>query len=228
MRLLALPSILLLAVLAACAPAKKPEAGPAKTIAVRVSSDPEKAALFLSGRPLGETPQSLMVAQVDDLLSLSATLGQDVAVEKRIKFLSKDQLEVSFTFGAGRSVMAKVLGLPRILVFDYGAGVTFDVNRADLKPDFLPLIERQSALLKTHFSLLDVYICGHTDSQGAKDFNLSLSLDRARSVANDLEARGVPKSRLKPQGFGSDYPVASNDKETGRAMNRRTELVLPQ
>jgi len=227
MRLLDVSAILLLATLAACAPAK-PEPAPPKIIAVRVSSDPGKALLFLSGKPVGETPHSLKVAEMDELLGLSASRGQEEPVEKRIKFLSLDRAEVTFTFGAGRSVMAKALGLPRILVFDYGTGVTFNVNRSDLKPEFLPLLDRQSALLKTHFSALDVHICGHTDSQGAKDFNLSLSLDRARAVAKDLEARGVPKERLKVQGFGSDFPVSANDNDAGRAMNRRTEVILPQ
>lgn len=229
MRILSLPSLMLLAVLAACAPVKKPDAPPVpvKGITVNVSSDPGKATLVLSGKPVGETPQSFKVAAVEDLFQLSASLGQEGMVEKRIKFLSADLVEVNFLFGAGRSTMAKVLGIPRILVFDYGTGVTFNVNRADLKADFLPLLERQASILDTHFSALDVFVCGHTDSQGSKDFNLSLSLDRARAVSGYLESRGVRKERLKVQGFGSDYPVAANDLETGRAMNRRTEVILP-
>jgi OOP family OmpA-OmpF porin len=63
---------------------------------------------------------------------------------------------------------------------------------------------------------------------GGPEHNLSLSLDRARVVADDLAGRGVDKARLKIQGFGSTYPLASNDTEEGRAMNRRTELILSQ
>jgi outer membrane protein OmpA-like peptidoglycan-associated protein len=221
--------MLLLAALAACTPVKPPEVvAPVKPIVVRVSSDPQKAELFFEGKPVGETPQSLRVAELDELLRLSASRGQEELVEKRIKFLSNDQVEVNFTFGSGRSVMAKVLGLPKILVFDYGSGVTFNVNRSDLKPEWLPLLERQSTMLNTHFPTLDVHVCGHTDSQGAKDFNLTLSLERARAVSSHLESRGVQKGRLKVQGFGSAYPVAANDNESGRAMNRRTEVILPQ
>lgn len=230
MRIVCLPAILVLAAAIGCAPEKKPEPAPVavKGLTVNVSSDPGKAMLVLSGKPVGETPQSFKVGAVEDLFQLSATLGQEGLVEKRIKFLSGDQVEVNFVFGAGRSTMAKVLGIPRILVFDYGTGVTFNVNRADLKAEFLPLLERQATILDTHFPALDVFVCGHTDSQGAKDFNLSLSLDRARAVAGQLESRGVKKARLKVQGFGSDFPVAANDAETGRAMNRRTEVILPQ
>lgn len=228
MRIVGLPCFVLLAVLAGCTTKPDPVPVPAKGITVNVSSEPGKASLAISGKPVGETPQSLKVAAVEELFQLSATLGEEGLVEKRIKFLSADQVEVTFLFGQGRSTMAKVLGLPRILVFDYGTGVTFNVNRADLKAEFLPLLERQAKILDTHFPALDVFVCGHTDSQGSKEFNLALSLDRARAVASQLESRGVKKERLKVQGFGSDYPVAANDAETGRAMNRRTEVILPQ
>lgn len=201
---------------------------PAAALKVTITSDPGKAILLRDGKPFGETPQTLSVNRTEDLLPITATFGQEMLVEKRIKFLSLDRVEMSFTFGAGRSAMAKVLKLPRILVFDYGAGVTFDVNRADLKPDFLPLLDNQARLLNGAFAALEVHLCGHTDSQGSNDFNLSLSLDRARAVASRLESQGVVKARLRTEGFGSAYPVAGNDSEGGRALNRRTELILPQ
>lgn len=210
---------------AACTP---PKPMPQGAIQVRVASEPEKAALFMAGRPIGEAPHALTVASAEDLLQVSATLSNEVVVEKRIRFLSQDQAEILFVFGAGRSTMGRTLGLPKILVFDYGAGVTFDLNQASLKPGFLPLLERQAGLLKTHFQGLDIFVCGHTDSTGTQERNLSLSLDRARAVSSDLSGRGVPAERLKIQGFGSQYPVTGNDTEQGRALNRRTELILPQ
>jgi outer membrane protein OmpA-like peptidoglycan-associated protein len=219
---------LTLAALATSGCTKPVQPAPEATIKVTITSDPGKATLFRDGKPFGETPQILTVTRTEDLLPITATHGQELLVEKRIKYLSLDRVEMSFTFGAGRSAMAKVLKLPRILVFDYGAGVTFDVNHADLKPDFLSLLDHQARLLSGPFAALDVHLCGHTDSQGSNDFNLALSLDRARAVASRLESQGVPKGRLKPEGFGSAYPVAGNDTENGRSLNRRTELILPQ
>lgn len=206
----------------------RPKPVPQPAIQVQVSSEPGKAALFMAGRPIGETPRTLEVPSADDLLGMTATLSDEAVVEKRVRFLSQQQAEVIFVFGAGHSTMAKALGFAKILVFDYGAGVTFAVNQATLKPEFLPLLERQAGLLKTHFPGLDIFVCGHTDAQGAPDFNLSLSLNRARSVADDLATRGIPQERMKVQGFGSQYPVGANDTDQGRAMNRRTELILPQ
>ena len=223
-------NLILLAVLPALVSlgCKAPKPVPQTTNQVEVNSSPGKATLFLGTRTLGETPQVLAVATVDELLQMTATAENEQVVEKRIRFLSLDQAEVLFVFGADHSAMAKALGFAKILVFDYGAGVTFEVDKSDLKPGFLLLLDRQATLLKTHFSDQDVYVCGHTDSMGAPEHNLSLSLDRARAVADDLAGRGVAKERMKIQGFGSTYPVISNDTEAGRAMNRRTELILPQ
>ncbi|BDU74221.1 OmpA family protein [Mesoterricola silvestris] len=206
----------------------KPRVLPAAAIQVQVDSYPAGTALFLAGRPVGTAPRTLTVESLDALLELTATSGAEPVVEKRIRFLALDRAEVLFVFGTGNSAMAKALGLARILVFDYGAGVTFELNKADLRAEFLPLLDRQASLLKTHFTGVDVLICGHTDTLGTPDFNLALSLARARSVAQDLEARGVSREHMKAQGFGSAFPVASNQTEQDRARNRRTELVLPQ
>jgi outer membrane protein OmpA-like peptidoglycan-associated protein len=206
----------------------RPKPIPRQAIQVQVSSLPGKASLFLAGRPLGETPQAVVVNTADELLEMTATAENEQVVEKRIRFLALDKAEVVFVFGADNSAMAKALGFAKILVFDYGAGVTFEVDQSDLKPGFLPLLERQAMLLNTHFSDQEVFVCGHTDSMGAPEHNLSLSLNRARAVADDLAGRGVSKERMKIQGFGSTYPVNSNDTDEGRAMNRRTELILPQ
>lgn len=223
MRILCAVALILFA--AACG---SPRTVPASAIQVQVESYPGGTSLFLAGKPMGTAPRTLTVDSLDALLDLTATSGTELVVEKRIRFLALDRAEVLFVFGTGNSAMAKALGLARILVFDYGAGVTFDLNKSGLRPEFLPLLERQASLLKAHFAGVDVLICGHTDTLGTPDFNLALSLARARSVAQDLEARGVPRERMKAQGFGSAYPVASNETDPGRARNRRTELVLPQ
>jgi len=197
-------------------------------ISVNVLSTPPQAAISLKEQPLGLTPQAISVQAASDLLQLKAIIGESEAAEKRIRFLSPDKAEVHFLFGKDQSPLARSLGLSRVLVFDYGEGITFDVNRHELRPAFLPLLERQAEMLRAHFTDLDIYICGHTDSSGNLNHNLALSLARAQSVAENLVSRGVPRSRLKVQGFGSAFPVAGNDTPEGKALNRRTEIVLPQ
>ena len=216
------PALLLLA--AGC---QKPAPAPELRMAVQVRTEPAQATVSYQGRPLGPAPQALRVAVGEDLLALDASRENDPLVEKRIRFLAEDRAEVIFIFQSGRSAMAKALGLPRILVFDYGSNVSFDVDRFDLKPAFLPFLDRQAAMLNKHFPALPVNVCGHTDATGGAEHNLKLSLDRAQSVADGLAARGVDKARLKVQGLGSDYPLAGNDSPEGKALNRRTEIILP-
>jgi outer membrane protein OmpA-like peptidoglycan-associated protein len=71
-----------------------------------------------------------------------------------------------------------------------------------------------------------VRIVGHTDSTGSDAINDPLSLERARTVSNYLQDRGVPASRLEIAGRGSREPVADNTTPEGRAQNRRVEIFL--
>ena len=68
-------------------------------------------------------------------------------------------------------------------------------------------------------------IVGHTDGQGAFDYNLSLSQRRAQAIVSALTASGIAANRLTPAGAGMVAPVASNRTEDGRAKNRRVEIV---
>ncbi|MFW5754654.1 MAG: OmpA family protein, partial [Marinilabiliaceae bacterium] len=69
-------------------------------------------------------------------------------------------------------------------------------------------------------------IVGHTDNAGEYDFNVKLSMDRARAVVEKLtEEYGIDAGRLKPVGVGSASPVLSNNTEEGKVRNRRVEIV---
>jgi OOP family OmpA-OmpF porin len=66
---------------------------------------------------------------------------------------------------------------------------------------------------------------GHTDDQGADEYNMDLSQRRAETVIAYLGLFGIDTSRLTPKGYGETAPVAPNTTEEGRAQNRRVELV---
>lgn len=106
-------------------------------------------------------------------------------------------------------------------------GVTFDFNRADLKPQFYPALNNVSGTLREYNQTI-VEVSGHTDSIGTDAVNQRLSEQRAASVGNYLAGQGVQRERLEIVGFGKTRPVASNDTESGRALNRRVEIrVVP-
>ncbi len=75
-------------------------------------------------------------------------------------------------------------------------------------------------------SKLKVEIQGHTDSSGNAENNMQLSKSRANSVVDYLVEKGIDSSRLKHNGYGDTLPVAGNDTEEGRQLNRRTTVKI--
>ena len=67
---------------------------------------------------------------------------------------------------------------------------------------------------------------GHTDNKGLPSYNLELSKKRAKSVYDEVLSRGISDHRLSFGGFGDTSPISTNESEAGRAINRRTEIVI--
>ncbi len=103
--------------------------------------------------------------------------------------------------------------------------ITFNTNEYSIRSEFYSVLDSVAKVL-AKYEDTRMRIAGFTDSTGADDYNLRLSRDRARSVADYLSGRGVAAQRLVPEGFGEAYPVASNDSTAGRAQNRRVELTI--
>ena len=104
-------------------------------------------------------------------------------------------------------------------------GVTFDFAKYDLKPQFYPALNTVAQTLKQYNQTI-VEVSGHTDSVGSDAANQVLSERRANSVASYLIGQGLMRERFEIVGMGERYPVASNDNDSGRALNRRVEIRL--
>lgn len=102
--------------------------------------------------------------------------------------------------------------------------ILFDTGRAEVKPESQPQLAELVGFLRGAPDM-KVLVVGHTDNQGALDYNLDLSRRRAQAVVAALAGQGIPATRMVPQGVGMAAPLASNDAEDGRARNRRVELV---
>ena len=102
----------------------------------------------------------------------------------------------------------------------------FDYNRAVVHQEFMPAINRLAAVFHRR-SETSIIIFGHTDAVGGDGtFNLDLSQRRADSVRDVLVAHQVARTRLSTWGRGPKDPIASNETEEGRALNRRVEFVV--
>lgn len=105
------------------------------------------------------------------------------------------------------------------------SNVSFDTGKYALKPALLPVLDSVARALVQHPELRAKAI-GHTDSTGSNTTNQTLSVNRARSVANYLSQQGVPIAVLNAEGRAATMPIADNGTPEGRAMNRRVELYL--
>ncbi|HLA54016.1 MAG TPA: OmpA family protein, partial [Flavitalea sp.] len=101
--------------------------------------------------------------------------------------------------------------------------IFFDVNKATLKTESFPELDNVVALM-TENPTIRIRISGHTDNTGTAEDNLKLSNARAKTVVTYLGSKGINAQRLTSTGFGATQPIATNDTETGKAVNRRTEL----
>ena len=111
------------------------------------------------------------------------------------------------------------------LTLDIPSDVSFATNRADIQPNFRPILDRFAEGLRSNPNA-DVRIIGHTDATGTDAINNPLSVERAASVRDYLTARGVSGARIHVDGRGAREPVASNDTGEGRARNRRVEIYM--
>ena len=103
--------------------------------------------------------------------------------------------------------------------------IFFDVNQYELKPASQIELDDVVKLLKEN-PQVSIQINGYTDNVGKPADNLLLSENRAKSVVNYLKAKGIDPKRLSFKGYGETQPVSPNTTESGRALNRRTELKV--
>ena len=104
-------------------------------------------------------------------------------------------------------------------------GIYFDFDSAAIKPESEPALKVIAEMLKQNNSL-KVYVVGHTDITGTLEYNLQLSKNRAESIVKELvNTYGISSGRLKAMGVGPLCPIATNQSEKGRKLNRRVELV---
>jgi OmpA-OmpF porin, OOP family len=101
----------------------------------------------------------------------------------------------------------------------------FDFDKAILKPESAPELDRIVTLMKEKPSL-EIEIAGHTDNAGPDPYNLKLSERRAKAVVAYLSKKGIAKERTKAQFYGETKPVETNETEEGREKNRRVEFKI--
>ena len=175
----------------------------------RLLEDLDAGGGILTARmPVGGKNIWLEVDISNDGEVFTLTVVEEAAMEQKVEFSA---MELSTILNEKGSV-----ALHGIL-FDTGQATIRDESKGDLQA-IGDLLKQQPALR--------LEIQGHTDNVGAADANRRLSAARAAAVKQYLVTNhGVPADRLTTSGFGDAKPVADNTTESGRAQNRRVELV---
>ncbi|MEM7151355.1 MAG: OmpA family protein [Myxococcota bacterium] len=104
-------------------------------------------------------------------------------------------------------------------------GINFDVDKAKIKADSRPTLDRAVEVMKK-YRQLRVRITGHTDAIGGYRHNVDLSQRRAKSVKRYMVSKGIRERRIETAGVGPDEPIDSNETKDGRANNRRIEFTI--
>jgi OmpA-OmpF porin, OOP family len=144
--------------------------------------------------------------------------GRTIAVVDILE--AKDREKKMVTVDAGAMATA-IESSGRVALY----GIYFDFNKADVKPESDATLQEMAKLLK-QTPTRKLLVVGHTDNVGTFAFNMDLSQRRAAAVVAALTTRfGIAKERLTPVGVSFASPVAPNIDESGRAKNRRVELV---
>ncbi len=150
-------------------------------------------------------------AQLDSIDQRLSTQDQIIQENQRmIEELKRGGLDVRQT---ERGIL---VNLPDVL---------FDFNSHSLRSDSMSKIREITDVVR-QYPDRNVLVEGHTDSVGTMTYNTRLSEDRAYSVADEMVAQGVSRSRLSVKGYGESHPIDSNTTNSGRTKNRRVEVVI--
>jgi outer membrane protein OmpA-like peptidoglycan-associated protein len=103
--------------------------------------------------------------------------------------------------------------------------IFFDFDKATLRPESNLEIERLRKVM-LEYPTMKIEISGHTDNKGSADYNKKLSQSRAKAVLDFLVKKGISPDRMTSAGYGFDRPMAPNDTDAGRQLNRRTEFEI--
>jgi outer membrane protein OmpA-like peptidoglycan-associated protein len=99
----------------------------------------------------------------------------------------------------------------------------FETGSAVLQPTAQEQLRNVAEILKA-YPAVKIKIGGYTDSTGDDAQNMKLSQDRATNTMTELVTLGIAADRLEAEGYGEQYPVASNDTDEGRQRNRRIDM----
>jgi len=138
--------------------------------------------------------------------------SENFSLKERTEFTEPYKMDIALSpIETGKSVVMK--------------NIFFDTDSYNIKSESYTELDKLVSFMTLN-SGIKVEIGGHTDNVGQKDYNLTLSENRAKSVYDYIVSKGISKERLSYKGYGMTKPIVDNDTLENRAKNRRTEFKI--
>ena len=173
--------------------------------------------LYPAGTKPGSTPIAASAATAAPVVQSPASSGNPPAADNGRVIPPK-------------TLDAKVTYVPPLIVAPTGKttqlqAVQFVQSKAELLPEAIPALEQLLAFMNGK-PTAEIELSGHTDNQGDFDKNLKLSKERVDVVKAYLVEHGIAANRITTRGYGPTRPIASNNAEDTRKLNRRVEMIV--
>ena len=193
------------------------------------TNEPLSASLVYETLPDGESAGNGVSNPQDGAFKIVLPYNKNYSIRASADhfFAISENLNLDSLFKAGYKEIHKDLYLVPI---EIGAvvrlnNVFFDFDKWDLRPESFIELNRVVKLLNENPGI-EIEMSAHTDSRGSDEYNFNLSDKRAKSVMDYIISQGISPSRITSHGYGETKPVAPNETDAGRQLNRRVEFKI--
>lgn len=200
-----------------------------KSLASDSSSSEYQHQLYLTERQVEIARANVAQKQAEETVSSAELRRKDILLQAEREEAAKARSLAATMAGRAQALEQQVSDLQseeteRGLVLTLGS-VLFETDQATLQTGAQRTVQKVAEFLN-QYPERKILIEGFTDSRGNEDYNQKLSEERAQAVRDLLVSSGVDSQRVEVQGYGEQYPLASNDNSAGRQQNRRVEIVI--
>ncbi len=198
-----------------------------------------QADVVFTDKETGQVVAKLQTEEETGQYKITLPMGKTYTIEGKTEGYSKASKEFTISENEQRAFINVDLFLVKLLsdtaqltAEDVNVGekiilnnIFYDFDKSDLRPESKEELDRLIKLMNDILTLV-IEISSHTDIIGSHEYNMKLSQERTQSVVDYLIKNGISKDRLVAKGYGATIPVASNETNEGRQLNRRTEFKI--
>jgi outer membrane protein OmpA-like peptidoglycan-associated protein len=159
------------------------------------------------------------------LVSLPSGRNYGIVVRSEGRLFHSENIDIPLSKGYAEVTKPITLQKPEVGKKIILKNIFYDFDKANLRMESMSELARVLEVLN-EMPALKIEVSSHTDSKGSDEYNNKLSQSRAQAVVDYLLSKGIKTDRVVAKGYGKAQPVATNETEEGRQLNRRTEFRI--